>query len=155
MVTTNTHHGLMKLFKETLLAWRRGSIDSVDTRIYPQNIQEAFCEQTQIGWTNFVVGQWSKKWQAIQGDYYKMVKSQQSAKRWATAIIWAPMNIYWDVWDFRNTQTHGKDSPMERKLHRSLNLCIRQEYVEGYADLLPIDKHWLRDQTYCKLKKAL
>ena len=64
------------------------------------------------------------------------------------------MNICWDVWDFRNTQTHGKDSPMERKLHRRLNVRIQQEYVEGYAELLPIDKHWLRDQSYSKLKNS-
>ena len=83
-----------------------------------------------------------------------MIKSCQSAKRWATAIICALMNICWDVWDFCNTQTHGKDSPMEQKYHRSLNLRIWQEYVEGYADLLPIDKHWLRDQTYSKLKNS-
>ena len=76
MVTTNTHHGLLKLFKETLLAWRQGLVDSIDTRIYPLNIQEAFCEQTQISQKNVVVGQWwSKKWQIIQGDYYKMVNS--------------------------------------------------------------------------------
>ena len=83
-----------------------------------------------------------------------MVRSQQSAKQWATAIIRALMNICWDEWDFCNTQTHGKDSPMERKLHRRLNVRIRQEYVEGYAELLPIDKHWLRDQSYSKLKNS-
>ena len=43
---------------------------------------------------------------------------------------------------------------MEKKLHRQLNIQIRQEYVEGYADLLPIDKHWLRDQSYTKLKNS-
>ena len=87
METTNTHHGLIKLFKEILLAWRRGLIDSIDTQIYPPNIQEAFREQTCTGWTNFVVGRWSKKWQVIQRDYYTMVKSRRSAKRWATALI--------------------------------------------------------------------
>lgn len=46
MESTSTHHGLIKLFKETLLAWRRGLIDSIDTQIYPHNIQEAFREQT-------------------------------------------------------------------------------------------------------------
>ena len=64
------------------------------------------------------------------------------------------MNICWDIWDFRNTQTHGKDSPMEQKHHQSLNLRIYQEYIEGHKDLLPIDKHWLRYQSYSRLKNS-
>ena len=40
-----------------------------------------------LGWTNFVLGRWSPKWQAVQQKYLTSIKSRRSSLCWAAATI--------------------------------------------------------------------
>ena len=131
---------LAKIIEELLLKWREGATIYPDNYTTDFNIRDAVKDQNKIGWTNWVIGRWSPKWQKVQKLYYKSIRSQRSSLRWATAIIKKFILICWDVWDFRNTLIHGKGGSVDRATNRELNFQIRQQFIRGKRDLLKDDK---------------
>ena len=113
------------------MKWKEGSTIYPDNYTTDFNIRDAIKDQSKIGWTNWVIGRWSPKWQRVQKLYYKSIRSQRSSFRWTTAIIKKFILICWDVWDFRNTLIHGKGGTVDRATNKELNFQIRQEFIRG------------------------
>ena len=71
-------------------------------------IQEAVKEQNEgLGWTNFVPGRWSPKWQEVQQQYLTSIQSRKPSLRWAAAVINKLLMTVWNVCDFRNNINQG------------------------------------------------
>ena len=105
-------------------------------------LQQAFWEQAKIGWNNFVLGRWSKKWQLIQQAPYKRCSLSNTSRQWAVAIIAKLHDIAWDRWNFCNGIAHGGDGPTQRLHHCRLNCITTSEFGEGPDGLTP-DLRWL------------
>ena len=143
-----TDPSLLKVFKKILqlhsvksqLTMVKVGIGNVGVTFTP--IQQAFREQAKIGWNNFVLGRWSKKWQLIQQAHYKRCSLSNTSRQWAVAIIAKLHDIAWDRWNFCNGIAHGGDGLVQRLHHRRLNRIITSEFGEGPYGL-PSDSRWL------------
>ena len=51
------------------------------------------------------------------------------------------------MWRFRNGVAHGSDGPEILAHHSRLNREIGHQFLEGFATLLPVDRHRLRNST--------
>ena len=108
---------------DILTKWRQKQ--AIDYTDYSQQykIRDAVLEQKKIGWTNFVLGRFSPKWQISQDIYYTEPNKQQSSQRWLTAIVKKFLLICWDVWDFQNNLIHRKVGRIDRV--RNKELCFQ------------------------------
>ena len=97
-----TNSYLTAAILEILVSHRKGRIKYMDYGKFDASIGDAFREQQQIGWHNFMMGRWSPRWQAIQARHYSLIRSRKSSKRWAIAICRELLQISWDMWQFRN-----------------------------------------------------
>ena len=138
-VNSKTFPPLIESIKNILTLWRNGR--HIPTSSFPtaHGIREAVEEQAEIGWDNFMLGRWSKKWQIIQKNHLNSIGSKRSPRRWTAAVIRQFMLTCWDIWDFRNTLIHGKGGRLARLQNRLLDTRIRQEFEIGTNELLPID----------------
>jgi hypothetical protein len=155
MESTNTAPSLQKALLQILLKWREGR--KITPTNYPEifGIQEAIRDQNRgLGWSNFVLGRWSPKWQLVQQQFYIRTKSKRTSKRWATAIIHKLLLTIWDQWDFRNKVAHSDDGPMAIALHRKLNASILEELRDDNTNLLQEDKYLFRDHNYLELQSS-
>ena len=104
-------------------------------------------DQDQIGWDNFILGRWSKKWQKVQQRYNKHTKSRRSSLRWTACIINKFIRTVWDIWDFCNSLIHGKGGLFQRATNTELNDLIRDEFAIGFENLQNKDKHLYQRHT--------
>ena len=115
-------------------------------------IRAAVKEQNDgLGWTNFVLGRWSPKWQEVQQQYLTSIQSRKSSLRWAAAVIHKLLMTVWNVWDFRNNINQGKNGPEYLLKKEDLRQKISEEYSLGITNLLSKDQHLI----YGYLKKSL
>lgn len=120
--------------RRPILPYRRHSSAfcpiGVGRRIKPSDftrsdgIRDAMKDQEKIGWTNFFLGRWSPKWQAIQAKHYERISSKKSPRRWATAVIHRLFLVAWDLWQHRNDQLHGKVGTKTLARHLSYDTRI-------------------------------
>ena len=142
MEDKKTSPTLAAIIENLMLKWKEGTSINPNDYTTDFNIRDAIKDQQKIGWTNWVIGRWSPKWQRVQKLYYKSIRSRRSSLRWTIAIIKKFILICWDVWDFRNTLIHGKGGVVDRATNKELNFQIRQEFIRGRRNLLKVDK-WL------------
>ena len=71
-----------------IFAWRKGRYITSTNYSTLFGLREAVKEQSDgLGWTNFVLGRWSPKWQEVQQQYLTSIKSRQISLHWAAAVI--------------------------------------------------------------------
>ena len=115
-------------------------------------IRAAIKEQNEgLGWTNFVLGRWSPKWQEVQQVYLTSIQSRKSSLRWAAAVINKLLMTVWNVWDFRNNINNGKNGPEYKEKRRELCRIINEEYTLGITNFLLKAHHLI----YAYYKKNL
>ena len=104
----SSHWPLTECINRILIQWRNGH--PINASMFPtaHGIYTAVEEQNEIGWDNYMLRQWSKKWQAIQKNYLYLIGSKRSPKQWTPAIIRQFMLTCWDIWYFCNSLVHGK-----------------------------------------------
>ena len=110
-------------------------------------LRAAIIDQEQIGWDNFLLGRWSKKWQKVQQRYITHTKSRRSSLQWTTCIINKFLRTVWDIWNFRNALVHGKGGVFQRATNSELDFQIREEFTIGFENFCDEDKKLYRDYT--------
>ena len=68
METITTCPTLTATILDILTKWRHG--ERIFLKNYDYKFHPAIREQTKIGWNNFAIGRWSKKWQLLQQQHY-------------------------------------------------------------------------------------
>ena len=126
-----TNNQVADLICASLSAWRQG-IQPRQPRSYLLGLQQAFVEQTDIGWGAALEGRWSELWVEIQERHFRKLKKQRSGKRWLTTIIRKLWNIAWDLWQHRN-DVQAERQIEERRMKNAVN--IRYEYGLGSTGL--------------------
>jgi hypothetical protein len=66
------------------------------------------------GWASF-------EWSIAQQEYYKLIGSLKSGKRWMIALIKKLWLIAWDMWEHRNGILHEKENTQVMTQERHLN----------------------------------
>ena len=143
-----TEPKLAAAIRDIIFRWRKER--PISHTQYPTlfGIRAAVKEQNEgLGWTNFVLGRWSPKWQTVQQQYLTSIRSRKSSLRWAAAVIHKLLMTVWNVWDFRNSINKGKNNPEYLLKKRDLCRTINDQYNQGA--LLP-KSHHLIDAYYKK-----
>jgi hypothetical protein len=99
-----TDPDIIRTFTLYLLKWFSGeSSTTFCPRHVKRNIKKACRDQAQIGWDQFLLGLWSKKWAQCQEEYFKSKRKRNTGKRWGIKVS----NYLWDIkkihWDHRNS----------------------------------------------------
>ena len=136
--TIHTSPQLISSLIPALQAWH----SSIAPNLHPPN--HPVTQQQLIGWYLFLHGQISTRWQETQAAYLRSTQSKKSPRRWTVQFIKHLLNISWDMWTHRNGYKHSPDGPDHQQLLESIREQIQDEYEYGSDDLLPRDKHWLR-----------
>jgi hypothetical protein len=117
---------------------------------------EAYKEQNNIGWDQFVKGQLTIKW----GEVYNVERSKKhsekrflNAEKWGKDIIVVSWKFFIDIWGERNDYEHkGADNSIEikkkkliekikwlRKKNTELSSLYKEEFEEKDLEKIPID----------------
>ena len=88
-------------------------------------------DQADIGWINFLCGQWSVKWKEAQRRHYLQMNTKKSPYLWTIAILQKLLMIRWDMWQFRNQVLHSPTGPTSIASYQSLNHRISKEKHRG------------------------
>jgi hypothetical protein len=94
------------------------------------------------GAQQFFKGWVHEGWERLQVNYYNIIHSRRSGKRWIIALITKLWEIAWDLWDFRNTVYHQHSNPATYEDTTVLNQQVKEiSYKLTLTGLLPKDKH--------------
>jgi hypothetical protein len=106
-------------------------------------LKQAILHQDELGWYNFLMGQVSLQWKAVQQRYFEWLGCRNTGKKWATALIQKVWEVSWDMWDHRNNVRLNTFTPAKRRQTIALNLLVTNEYERGTEGLQIKDQHWL------------
>ena len=127
MEENNTLPRLRKSLIQQLRRWHSG-----ETLVgIPPILEQAFLEQEQIGWYNFLFGYVSTEWQRLQQEHYLYLGLRNTGKRWVTSLIEKLWQVAWDQWDDRNKTLHQKNKILEYHDVSDLDEELRTEYFKG------------------------
>lgn len=76
------------------------------------------------GWASF-------EWSIAQQEYYKLIGSLKSGKRWMIALIKKLWLIAWDMWEHRNGILHEKENTQVMTQERHLNNKVAKLYSDA------------------------
>ncbi|OEU05826.1 hypothetical protein FRACYDRAFT_266850 [Fragilariopsis cylindrus CCMP1102] len=151
--STNTAPSLSKAILQILQIWRQ------DKKVNPSDftlnfgIRAAIKDQNNgLGWTNFALGRWSRKWQVSQQQFYDRIRSKKKSKRWAAAIIHKLLLTAWDQWDFRNKIAHSDEGPGAIALRQRLDAEMLEETRSDNRQILRQDTFLFTKWTYTELQ---
>ena len=151
--STNTAPSLSKAIQQILRIWRQGK--KITPSDFPTKfgIRAAIKDQNKgLGWNNFALGRWSRKWQLAQQQFYKRTGSKRTSKRWAAAIIHKLFLTAWDQWDFRNKIAHSDEGPEAIAIRQQLDAEMLEETRNDNRQILQQDKYLFTDWTYPELQ---
>lgn len=141
MEENNTLPRLRKSLIQQLRRWHSG-----ETLVgIPPILEQAFLEQEQIGWYNFLFGYVSTEWQRLQQEHYLYLGLRNTGKRWVTSLIEKLWQVAWDQWDDRNKTLHKKNKILEYHDVSDLDEELRTEYFKGIPPRCP-----RKDRKYFK-----
>jgi len=104
---------------------------------YDITLQEAFKEQTTIGWNHILKGWVSHKWAQAQDEYYRNRAKQDERinRKYDNGIAWNKLLITelqaaaFTTWKFRNKDIYGHSKEEEEAIHlQKLKTTVRREY---------------------------
>ena len=120
---------LMRSLTKGIHAWMHSkTLPEISQKTHPVHklVQEAYDDQTTIGWRHAIRGRISKKWSAAQKLHNE---SRGTERRQGNIIIWLIWTAMDSLWKERNNMEHGTTEE-ERTLHAvaRMNLRIKVAY---------------------------
>ena len=121
---------------------------------WPQPLQTAYKEQTDIGWEQVLYGRIAKSWRRV-ATLKEMDQGDNSPDSWIRKIIRLNWKFGIDIWSFRNELVHGTDGPALKtegihttELIRDIYQYIKPQVERGREALFPSGKYHLEHQSY-------
>jgi hypothetical protein len=106
--SVNTDPDITTSILWNLNKWR----DPISAGAPPTILDDIAEQQDDIGWLNFFEGKLAMAWEETQQQYYILIKSRRTGKRWAISLIKKLWQIAWDLWDHRNGILHKHSNPI-------------------------------------------
>ena len=96
---------------------------------YPFKYSSLIVNQTNIGWSHLFRGRWSHHWKRLHNEYATnkgATGEEADGTRWVRQFGKSFINTWFDLWDIRNKERHGKDAE-ERLANRRASLTKQLE----------------------------
>jgi hypothetical protein len=147
-----THPGVAHLLLERLNAWRYHHETRFPIPLIPA-LKEAYLDQQEIGWFNFLQGRISNHWVSIQSEYYRLLDSRRTGATWARRLISHLWDLSWKMWLHRNHILHEVPNAETEKLQRKLDRRIANEFHKNLDGLSTPHHYLLRRNPLRKVLK--
>ena len=118
-----------------------------------RQFQDAFKEQDEIGWWNFLLGRATASFAEIQERHYRHLKSDRGGKVWLRGLLKQVLDIPWQMWEHRNSILHGTLTNRDQAELENLQQTVREEFAKGRRGLHQMDhnkltnREWLLEQN--------
>jgi hypothetical protein len=116
--------------------------------------QHAVKEQDKIGWYEFLLGRFGRKWSDAQQRYLASLHQKNTGRRWTISLIQKAIDVAWDMWEQRNDIKHNTLHP--RAAAAVIDIKVRLQFLhrKGKEGFLAQDK-LLFAKTETKLLKGV
>jgi hypothetical protein len=98
---------------------------------WSRDIEEAYDEQSIIGWTRFIYGHVSTKWRNLQEQWEKELPTlpqPRKPEQWVVRTIAESWAFVLATWHARNDDKHGKDAAKEERERQALEAQVEDAY---------------------------
>ena len=134
---TKTHHDIQQLLLQALGKWTTDDGTVTTASSYPEEVQAIITQQQLIGWGQLLRGRFGTKWSEYQAQHYNRiynnteVPGRWTGERWQVSLISLIWDKWYDMWQSRNQDLHGRDaigrrSAERRELRRQLERIYAQ-----------------------------
>jgi hypothetical protein len=106
----------------------------------------AYTMQEHIGWGVVLDGRLAIHWRQAQQDYFTLIGSRRSGRRWTIALIKKLADVAWDLWSYRNYLTNQIPSPQDNEANLELDELILNHRDQGLS-ILPDRYAWMFSQS--------
>ncbi len=124
-----------------------------EKRQWPQALQMAFNNQTDIGWEQVLHGRIAKSWKRVVTTQ-DTDRGDDFSDPWVRKMIRLNWKFGMDIWTFRNELIHGTDGPALRtegthtkELIKDLYRYIRPRVERGRDALFPTEESHLEHHS--------
>ena len=102
--------------------------------------QHAVKEQDKLGWYQFILGRFGRKWSDAQQRYIDSLHKKNTGRRWTIAIIQKAIDVAWDMWEQRNDIKHNTLHPRAAAAVIDIKVQLQLLYRKGNKGFLAQDK---------------
>jgi hypothetical protein len=102
--------------------------------------QHAVEEQDKIGWYQFILGRFGRKWSDAQQRYIDSLQKKNTGRRWTIALIQKAIDVAWDMWEQRNDIKHNTMHPRAAAAALDIQVKLQLLYRKGSKGFLSQDK---------------
>ncbi|CAB9507303.1 expressed unknown protein [Seminavis robusta] len=140
----NTHPMLQTL----LLSALQKVLDGEDTTgiEYDDSVADIANAQAAIGWDQLLKGRLSKQWAQRQDQHLKecnLKTHRKNGQTWLTGIIQELLNQWFELWEARNHDRHGKDAQTKAQAANQQVIHELQLLYDKYTGNLRTEQAWL------------
>ena len=135
MVKHQTPHLMRSAIIQRLTEWRNDR-PFQPLLLHTDLLRQAFAQQDQIGWWNFLLGRHSPLFTSAITQHYAILGGTLHARSWHKKFIKKLWELGFEMWEDRNRFVHG-DTPTPQQ-RRDLALLRQQalvEFTKGNQDL--------------------
>jgi len=129
----NTDPNLTHIILTHLKGWWAGTGTYFEA---PRDFKALVDTQNTVGWRRFFEGWMVSHWAKLQQNYYDILRSSRTGRRWTIAIILKLWNIAWDLWAHRNGILHEQENRVTQSEIQQLNSRVSQTYSDLHSRAL-------------------
>ena len=137
-----------------LRSWRTGEAITYEP---PREFHALLQAQSAVGWGRFFEGWVVLQWTEQQHQYYKVIRSHRTGRRWTIAILQKLWNTAWDMWEqweHQNGILHEQENLVTRSMIIQLNARVSRVYIDlSSRALRHNDRHLVHLSLSALLKK--
>ena len=145
-----THPGLNALIMSALKTLLDGG--DTDDIAYPEDMTDHADAQLNIGWEHMLKGRFSKLWTQTQDQHLKqhnLKTKRKNGQSWLTGLIHEMFKQWWDFWEARNDDRHGKDAQSQAQAdNRQAIHELELLYAKYTSTNIHPDLTWLLETTF-------
>ena len=141
MTTLDTAPHIQKAILKRLNQWRKyGDKDLPRFRDYDMwGTQHAVQEQDEIGWYQFLLGRFGRKWSDAQQRFIDSLQKKNTGRRWIISLIQKALDVAWDMWEQRNDVKHNTLHPRRAAEVLDIKVQLQLLYRTGRKGFLTQD----------------
>ena len=113
---------LLDILRDGLQRWLQ-DLPPIQISDYPTRYGILIVHQTRIGWSHLFRGRWSHHWKRHHTEFARtkdLTGDDADGTRWVRRLGTMLIKSWFDLWDIRNKERHGKDEAEQLLKRESL-----------------------------------
>jgi hypothetical protein len=102
--------------------------------------QHAVKEQDKLGWYQFLLGRFGRKWSDAQQRYIDSLQKKNTGRRWTISLIQKAIDVAWDMWEQRNDIKYNTLHPRAAAAVIDIKVQLQFLYRKGKNGFLAQDR---------------